>query len=261
MSIEVRNIFFSYGDHEVLKDISFKAEPGELVAILGPNGVGKSTLFRCMLGLLKNYKGDTLIKGCSAKKLQADELAREVAYIPQHHYPSFNFSVLDMVLMGTTSQVSHSSSPGREQIATAERALEKLNISHLKEKSYTHISGGEQQLVLVARAMAQKAKILIMDEPSSNLDFGNQFRIMSKVKSLTADGYTIIESLHNPDQAYMYADRIIAMKDGRIISDGPPGETMDAELIRELYGVDVKVHSLRHDKIRICVPNNLNLDI
>lgn len=245
----------------MLKDISFKAEPGELVAILGPNGVGKSTLFRCMLGLLKNYKGDTLIKGCSAKKLQADELAREVAYIPQHHYPSFNFSVLDMVLMGTTSQVSHSSSPGREQIATAERALEKLNISHLKEKSYTHISGGEQQLVLVARAMAQKAKILIMDEPSSNLDFGNQFRIMSKVKSLTADGYTIIESLHNPDQAYMYADRIIAMKDGRIISDGPPGETMDAELIRELYGVDVKVHSLRHDKIRICVPNNLNLDI
>lgn len=258
MSIETRNISFAYGDHEVLKDVSFKAEPGELVAILGPNGVGKSTLFRCMLGLLKNYKGDTLIRGRSAKKLKADELAREVAYIPQHHYPSFNFSVFDMVLMGTTSQVSRSSSPGREQIKTAENALEKLNISHLKEKSYTHISGGEQQLVLVARAMAQKAKILVMDEPSSNLDFGNQFRIMSKIKSLTADGYTIIESLHNPDQAYMYADRIIAMMDGRIISDGPPGETMDAALISRLYGVDVKVHSLRHDKIRICVPNNLD---
>lgn len=260
MSIEAKNITFAYGDHEVLKGVSFTIEQGQLVAILGPNGVGKSTLFRCMLGLMKNFGGDTLINGKSVKKMSAPELAREVAYIPQWHYPSFNFSVIDMVLMGTTSQVRNSSSPGKAQIETAEEALEKMNIAHLRNKGYTHISGGEQQLVLVARAMAQKARILIMDEPSSNLDFGNQFRIMSQIKSLTAEGYTIVESLHNPDQAYMYADRIIAMKGGQVIADGIPSETMDAALISKLYGVEVKVHSLRHDRIRICVPNSLDPD-
>ncbi len=260
MSIETKDIRFSYGEHEVLKGVSFSVEPGQLVALLGPNGVGKSTLFKCMLGLLKNFSGDTVINGKSVKKMTAMELAREVAYIPQWHYPSFNFSVIDMVLMGTTSQISRSSVPGREQIETAEQALDKMNILHLRDKGYTQISGGEQQLVLVSRALAQKARILIMDEPSSNLDFGNQFRIMKQIKDLAADGYTVIESLHNPDQAYMYADRLIAMKGGMIIADGKPSETMDAELINKLYGVEVKVHSLRHDRIRICVPNNLNID-
>ena len=260
MSIETKDIRFAYGEHEVLRGVSFEAEPGQLVALLGPNGVGKSTLFKCMLGLLRNYSGDTVINGKSVKKMPAAELAREVAYIPQWHYPSFNFSVIDMVLMGTTSQIARSSVPGREQIETAEQALEKMNIFHLRDKGYTQISGGEQQLVLVSRALAQKAKILIMDEPSSNLDFGNQFRIMKQIKDLAADGYTVIESLHNPDQAYMYADRLIAMKGGMIIADGKPSETMDAALIEKLYGVEVKVHSLRHDRIRICVPNNLNID-
>ena len=260
MSIETKDIRFSYGEHEVLRGVSFSVEPGQLVALLGPNGVGKSTLFKCMLGLLKNFSGDTVINGKSVKKMTAMELAREVAYIPQWHYPSFNFSVIDMVLMGTTSQISRSAVPGREQIETAEQALDKMNILHLRDKGYTQISGGEQQLVLVSRALAQKARILIMDEPSSNLDFGNQFRIMKQIKDLAADGYTVIESLHNPDQAYMYADRIIAMKGGMIIADGKPCETMDAELINKLYGVEVKVHSLRHDRIRICVPNNLNID-
>jgi len=260
LSIETKDIRFAYGEHEVLRGVSFEAEPGQLVALLGPNGVGKSTLFKCMLGLLKNYSGDTLINGKSVKKMPAADLAKEVAYTPQWHYPSFNFSVIDMVLMGTTSQISRSSVPGREQIETAEQALEKMNILHLRDKGYTQISGGEQQLVLVSRALAQKARILIMDEPSSNLDFGNQFRIMKQIKDLAADGYTVIESLHNPDQAYMYADRLIAMKGGMIVADGKPSETMDADLIEKLYGVEVKVHSLRHDRIRICVPNNLNID-
>jgi len=256
LSIETKDIKFSYGDHEVLRGVSFTAGEGQLIALLGPNGVGKSTLFKCMLGLIKNYSGDTLIGGKSVKKMTAAELAKEVAYIPQWHYPSFNFSVIDMVLMGTTAQL-RSSVPGREQIETAEMALDKMNILHLRDKGYTQISGGEQQLVLVSRALAQKAKTLIMDEPSSNLDFGNQFRIMAQIKELAADGYTVIESLHNPDQAYMYADRIIAIKGGLVIADGKPSETMDAELISRLYGIDVKVHSLRHDRIRICVPNSL----
>jgi len=255
LSVQVKNLSFSYGENPVLKDVSFTANDGELMAVLGPNGVGKSTLFRCMLGLLREYEGETLIDGENIRNMSARELARRVAYIPQSHYPAFNYSVFDMVLMGTISQVSGVSSPGKKQIELVNRAMDRLKISHLKTRGYTQISGGERQLTLIARALAQEAKVLIMDEPTSNLDYGNQLRVMAEIKSLAEEGYTIIESTHSPDQAFMYADRILAILDGRVLALGPPRETIDGELIRKLYGVDVEIHSFRNDSIRICVPN------
>ena len=257
MSLEVRSLHFSYGGHEVLKGLSFTAEYGQLLSVLGPNGVGKSTLFRCILGLLKPQSGECLIDGRSTAGLSAKELASRIAYIPQSHYPTFNFSVLDMVLMGTTAQINAASVPGRKQVALAREALERLGIGHLAARGYTNISGGERQLVLIARAMVQQAKILIMDEPSANLDYGNRTRVMQTVKSLAREGYAIIQSTHDPDQAFLYSDKVLAIHDGRVLACGSPRDTVTGELISKLYGIDVEVCSLKDDRMRVCVPGDI----
>jgi iron complex transport system ATP-binding protein len=146
LSIQVSSLSFSYGTRPILVDINFTAKKNQLLSILGPNGVGKSTLFRCILGLLHGYKGQVLLNGIDIKSLGIKEMAKLVAYIPQSHYPSFNFSVFDMVLMGTTIQVSAVSSPGQKQLKLVEEALERLGIAHLKRRGYTQISAENDSL-------------------------------------------------------------------------------------------------------------------
>lgn len=257
MSIKVENLCFSYGERQVLKDISFSAEYGSFLSVLGPNGVGKSTLFRCMLGLLAPSSGNVNIDGDNISTMSAAQLSKHIAYIPQSHNPVFNFSVLDMVLMGTTAQLGQFSSPGKAQQDLAESAMERLGILHLKDRSYGNISGGERQLTLIARAIAQSAKILVMDEPSASLDFGNRIRVMQTVRNLTKDGYAVIQSTHDPDQAYMYSDMVLAMYDGRILAWGTPQDTINNNVISTLYGVDVEVSSMRNDEVRVCVPKKI----
>jgi iron complex transport system ATP-binding protein len=162
-----------------------------------------------------------------------------------------------MVLMGTTSQVSNISSPGPKQRELVMASLERMGITHLFNRSYNFISGGERQLVLISRALAQQAKILVMDEPTANLDYGNQMRVLDQIKSLSKEGYTIILSTHNPDQSYLFADRILALNGGKLIADGTPKDIITTELIRTLYNVDITVESLHDDNIRFCVPNSL----
>lgn len=256
--MEVRELHFSYGEREILKNISFSAEYGEFLSVLGPNGVGKSTLFRCMLGLLPPNRGSTLVEGRDIAGMTAAQLARSIAYIPQSHNPVFNYTVFDMVLMGTSAQLGRFTSPGRAQTAMAEAALERLGIAGLRDRGYANISGGERQLVLIARAIAQQAKILVMDEPSANLDFGNKIRVMKTVKSLTRDGYAVIQSTHDPDQAYLYSDKILALYAGEVLAWGTPQETVCDSLISTLYGVDVEVCSMRSDEIRVCVPTRID---
>ena len=254
MSIEVVNLSFSYGDRPILKQVSFAAQENQLLSILGANGVGKSTLFRCMLGLLKGYSGEILLHGKNLKTMSIMEIANSVAYIPQSHYPSFNYSVFDMVLMGTTHQVSMISKPGKKQLQLVEQALERLGISHLKNRGYIHISGGERQLVLMARALVQQAKILILDEPTANLDYGNQIRVLNQIKSLAKEGYTIIQSTHNPDQTFLFSDTVMAMKNGKIAAWGQPGDIFTEDLIRNLYAAEVTINSLYDDRVRVCIP-------
>ena len=256
--MHVKDLRFAYGDHEVLGGISFDTEYGQFISVLGPNGVGKSTLFRCLLGLSTPTGGEVTVDGEKISHLSPAQLARKMAYIPQSHHPLFNFSVLDMVLMGTTSQLGRFAAPGKTQEKMAMAALERMGIMHLKDRGCSHISGGERQLVLMARAIAQQAKILVMDEPSANLDFGNKLRVMKTVKGLTADGYTIIQSTHDPEQAYLYSDKILAIHGGKVLSWGTPQEVMTESLISTLYNVDVEVCSMHDDRIRVCVPANIN---
>lgn len=252
--MNVENLSFAYGDHKVLHEISFSVEYGEFLSVLGPNGVGKSTLFRCMLGLLEPTAGAAYVDGQKVAGMSARQLAEKIAYIPQSHHPVFNFSVYDMVLMGTTAQTGSFASPGRRQRSLANKALDRLGIFDLADRGYSNLSGGERQLVLIARAIAQEAKVLVMDEPSAALDFGNRMRVMRTVRDLTRDGYAVIQSTHDPEQAYMYSDKILALRGGRIAAFGTPQDTMDASLISALYGTEVEVCSMRDDKIRVCIP-------
>ncbi|MBQ9931607.1 MAG: ABC transporter ATP-binding protein, partial [Firmicutes bacterium] len=161
------------------------------------------------------------------------------------------------VLMGTTAQTGKFSSPGKKQVQQVEDALKKLGIFHLRDRGYGNISGGERQLVLIARAIAQQAKILVMDEPSANLDFGNRIRVMQTVHKLTKEGYLVIQSTHDPDQAYFYSDKILALYGGKVLAWGTPQETISDSLISTLYGVDVEVCSMRSDAVRVCVPKEV----
>ena len=254
MSISVENLSFSYGSREVLHNVSVEIPDGCLVNVLGPNGVGKSTLFRCILGLNKGYTGTIRVNGKDLRELSIRERAKEISYIPQSHAQVFNYRVLDVVLMATSSDLRMYAVPGRMQMRTAYDALEKIGIAHLAERNCDEISGGEQQLVLVARALAQNAKTIIMDEPTSALDYGNTIRVLSTVKRLAADGLSIVQSTHQPDQAFLYSDKTLVLQAGAIRAYGPPKEIITAELISDLYGIDVEVNSLYDDRVRVCVP-------
>ncbi len=255
MSIKIENLCFSYGAQNILDNITFSTQYGQFLSILGPNGVGKSTLFKCILGLLKPQSGKITVDGKDVHPMSAARLAKHIAYIPQSHNPAFNYSVLDMVLMGTASQLSNYSSPGKNQEKTALQALGKLGITYLKNRNYNNLSGGERQLVLIARALAQQAKILVMDEPSANLDFGNKIKVMQTVRALADDGYCIIQSTHDPEQAYLYSDKIIALHNGKILARGSPKDVLTSEIISKLYDVNVRVHSMDNDTVRIWVPD------
>lgn len=256
MTVSVQNLEFTYGTHPVLKDVSFTAQTGEVLAVLGPNGAGKSTLFRCILRLLAPQGGTVKIGGTDTAGMHPKELAGIVAYVPQSHYPAFNFSVTDMVLMGTTVHVPDFSMPGREQMRTAAEAMERIGISHLKDRAYMELSGGEQQLVLIARALAQEAKVLVMDEPTASLDYGNQQRILRRIRALAQEGYAVLQSMHNPDQAFLYADKVLALSDGCVRAFGRPKDVIEEKLIRELYQIEAQVESLHEDRFRVCLPKD-----
>lgn len=254
MSIQVNNLSFSYGKRKILHDISFAAEKGEFLSVLGPNGAGKSTLFRCVLGLLPGYTGEILVGERNIKDYSVREVARRIAYIPQNSHCVFHYNVLDVVLMGRANHISFYQMPGREDVQACLTALEKVGIADLKDRCFHKLSGGEQQLVLIARALAQDAPILMLDEPTANLDFGNQILVLKQAKQLAQEGYTVIQTTHHPEQSYLFSDRILALQNGRVLADEKPSAVLTAELMKQLYNVDVNVLSFYEDAARVCIP-------
>ena len=241
MSIEVERLSFSYGTHPVLRDVSFRAEPGQLVAVLGPNGAGKSTLFRCMLGFLPHYQGSISLCGQDVRHLPRRELAHLAAYIPQSSQPLFDYTVRDTVLMGAAGGLEPLRQPGRQQLETAQRMMELVGIAPLADRGIRRISGGERQLTLIARALAQQARILLMDEPAANLDYGNQFRLLQQVRRLTEQGYTVLLSTHNPEHALRFATHVLALHGGTVAACGPVEEMLTEELLHTLYRIPLTV--------------------
>lgn len=238
--IEIDHLCFSYGAHAVLQDVNCMIKSGCMTFLLGQNGAGKSTLFRCILGQLSPQKGKVLLGNQLSSQYTIKELARYAAYVPQACNPVFSYPVEQVVLMGRSAYTSLFSAPSKADETIAQEALERMGIAHLAKKEFVHLSGGERQLVLIARALAQQGKVLLMDEPTASLDYGNQLKVLTQVKKLCQEGMSVFVSSHNPQHALWFADEVIALDEGKVLAAGAPAEVMTPQLIAALYQVDVR---------------------
>lgn len=248
--LEVDNITFSYGRRDILADISFQMEQGEVFFLLGPNGCGKTTLLDCILGLLKVREGDIKVNGIPIRGLRRKHLAHQLAYVPQSHEKTFPYTVLDIVLMGRAAYIDMFAAPNQRDVEIAEQALITAGIVHLKDRSYTHLSGGEGQLVMIARALAQQAPLIIMDEPTAHLDLKNEMAIMEIIGNLVRNYNTsIIMATHFPNHAFYFENngvntRVALMNNASFQAVGIPSDVLSEDNLRLLYDIDARVVSL-----------------
>jgi iron complex transport system ATP-binding protein len=241
MELRAEALAYGYSGRTIGSDVEVALTAGEVVCVLGPNGGGKTTLFRTLLGLLPVHAGHIALGGRPLQDWSRRSLARVVGYVPQAHAAHFAFTVREIVLMGRTSHIGAFAAPSHRDREAADAALATLGIAHLADRVYTEVSGGERQLTLVARALAQEAELLLLDEPTASLDFGNQLRVLDQLRGLAEHGIGVLFSTHDPDHAFLCADRAVMLRDGRILATGRPGEVITRENLKRLYGVEVEV--------------------
>lgn len=235
--IEVKDLVFGYSkSYNILNGINLKIDKGEIINILGANGCGKSTLLKLMLGFYKYRHGSIKIYGRQVNTISRKELASYLSYVPQSHHAVFPYTVKDVVLMGKSSS-SFWKNYSSDDYKAVEEALEVLKIPHLKDRDYSRLSGGERQLVMVARAIVQNSDYCLMDEPVSGLDYGNQFRFLDSIKKYVKKGLTFIITTHHPDHVKYLGGRAVLMKNGIIYKDGLAENVLDETAIYELYKV------------------------
>ena len=259
MRLEVRGLHFSYTpEREVLKDISFDVERGDIFCVLGPNGCGKTTLLKCLGGILKPNKGSILLDGVEASTISRAEYAKLVGYVPQEHGLVFPYKTIDVVLMGRAPHLGIFSTPSEKDYRIAEEALREVGIYHLKDRPYVELSGGARQLVIIARVLAQQPKILLLDEPTSHLDIKNQMAILRIVTKLAEQGMTIVMSTHFPRHALLFSSKVGIMVGGRFIAIGNPEEVVTEERLKKAYDIDIKILTVKNPlgdrAIKVCIP-------
>ncbi|HZK42277.1 MAG TPA: ABC transporter ATP-binding protein [Clostridia bacterium] len=243
MKLEVKQGKFGYKKNKILfEDINFSIDKGQIVTILGPNGVGKTTLLKCITSLLAWHEGQTLIDGTPITSSNDKTLWSNVSYVPQSSYVRFNYLVIDMVLMGRSSYLKVYSTPSKKDYKIAMHALEQVGIAHLHDKICTEISGGEYQLVLLARALAKQPQLLILDEPESHLDFRNQMLVLSILEKIVDEnGLSCLINTHYPDHAMRLADFSLLLGRERKYLFGPADEVITTENLSDYFGVKVKL--------------------
>ena len=239
--LDVRDLSFRYRVDDVLSDLSFQSSGGRVIGVLGANGAGKSTLFKLILGILPLQKGEILVNDMPLPSLSVRKRAREMAYFPQKEAGAFQFSVSEVVLMGTTVSFGVFSQPGKKEVEKAEQAMRLLRIESFKDRRYAQLSGGEQQLVLIARAVAQDAPILIMDEPCASLDYGNQIRVLEQIRTLASQGYLVLFSTHNPQHVFLYADDVLLISGHTACAFGSPREVLSESLLSHVYRIPIRL--------------------
>ncbi|MBP2134416.1 iron complex transport system ATP-binding protein [Methanomicrobium sp. W14] len=253
--LDVKNVSFSYdGKENIFDNVSFSLEKGDIISILGRNGIGKSTLIKCLINFYSVRSGSISIMERDINDYSLPDLAKVIGYVPQGHETVFPFSTLDFVLMGRSPHLSFLSSPAEKDVEIAKKAIEKLGVGYLMDKNINEISGGERQMIMLARALAQEAKILILDEPTSHLDFGNQFRVLKAISRLSDEGIAIIMSTHFPDHAFMISSKVAVMHDRKFIAIGNACDVITKDNLKKAYGVDVSVSYVDDAKRDVCAP-------
>lgn len=254
MTLQARDLAIGYGRTRVADAINLDIRHGEVSCLLGPNGCGKTTLFKTLMGLIPALSGTVSFAGTPLAALSARALAIRIAWVPQQHAPSFPFRVFDVVMMGRQARKGLFSAPDRADRQRVDAVLDQLGLRDLAPADYSRISGGQRQMVMIARALAQDTKMLVLDEPTASLDYGNQVRIISEIARLARRGYGIVLSTHNPDHAFAIADRVTLMHGGRIAARGRPGQVLVAERLSAVYGVAISVKRL-DGAATVCVPH------
>ncbi len=239
--LAVESLGFGFPGRAVGREVTFGLADGEVMCVLGPNGGGKTTLFRTLLGLLEPQEGEVRLEGRPLGAYARQAIARRIGYVPQGHAGQFAYTVREVVLMGRTAHLGAFAAPGRADREVAERALALLGLETLAERPITQVSGGERQLALVARALAQEPRLLVMDEPTASLDFGNQVRILRRIRALSEHGISVLFSTHDPDHAFLAADRALLLAEGRMIALGTPKDVIRPDTLARMYGVQVEV--------------------
>lgn len=243
MSLLVRDLSFSFGDKRVLSNISFEVGDGEFIGLMGPNGSGKTTLLRCIMKFIQAPEDSIMVDGSSVESMSQDKLARTFAVVPQSSSTDFTFSAYDIVMMGRIPhRRSRMAGPTSEDAEIVKSAMQRTNTWRFASRSFSSLSGGERQRVVVARAVAQRPRTLLLDEPTVYLDINGQLDVMEMVKSLNKkEGMTVIAVLHDMNLAARYCDRIALLDNGRLEAIGPPAGVLTADTMRDVYGVDVIV--------------------
>ena len=260
--LSTTGLAYGHPGHTLGRDIDLAIHPGEVLCVLGPNGGGKTTLFRTLLGLIPAHAGEITIDGRPLAAQAPAERAKHMAYVPQagNHY--FAFTVREVVLMGRTVHLGLFAAPGAKDIVAADAALEELRIGHLSDKAFTEISGGERQLTLIARALAQASPLLIMDEPTASLDFANQMLILDEILRLKSSGRSVLFCSHDPDHALQTcnhpADKVLLLHHGNALACGRAQDIVTPENLGTLYGIGVEMFESRSGGQRFCRPANVD---
>lgn len=256
MRFALEELTCGYRGKRVLSDISISVRTGDCLCVLGCNGVGKTTLFKSILGLLPLIEGRVTVDGREIQGLPARERARLIGYVPQAHVPPFPYTVLDIVVMGRVAHQGMFASPGKQDVEIARQTLDSLGILHLADCVYTQISGGERQMALIARALTQQPAVLLMDEPTANLDFANQARVLERVCRLTGQGVIVVMTSHSPDHALRCDAKVLLLEREGGHSFGTAQEMIRPEKLNRAYGVPVCITEgrYRNHVVRGCVP-------
>ncbi|THB76288.1 MAG: ABC transporter ATP-binding protein [Desulfobacteraceae bacterium] len=255
----IENAAFAYGRQMVWQDLNLEVRKGDLMCLLGANGCGKTTLLNCLHGDLRLASGQISIEGTPIHTLPALDIARTIGVVFQEYATSFPYTVLDVVLMGRGPHLSMFSSPTREDRDIALSCLKNLGVLKLRDKKFTRISGGEKQLVLIARTLCQKPRIILMDEPTASLDFKNQALVLGMIRKLTDLGLTIIMTSHFPNHALLCADRVALMNDHTLVDSGDTRTIMTESNLKKTYDIDVRILSVNdppnQEMIKFCMPS------
>lgn len=258
MRLEVAKIAYHYHtQRKVFSDVSFTVDQGEIFSILGSNGAGKSTLLNCLANLCTPVEGEVYLDGIPMHKLELRQIARKIGYVPQIHIPAYGYAVRDFVVMGRAPHIGRFSIPGKIDYQMADEAIEKLGITHLADRSYTELSGGERQQAMIARVIVQEPELILLDEPTSHLDYGNQLRTLKLINTLAAQGYGVIMTTHTPDHAILLGGKTgLLDSDGHMCS-GPSLEIISEHNLRQIYRSDIRLVYIGSLGRKACVAANL----